>query len=316
MDGNTILATVNFAQLTTVGTLNYNALPALEKTGLTSGITSAEEVIISDTGLTSLDGINVYKLKVFNVNNNADISSIDSGLQKVTDELSISYNADKVDVSLDQLTEANDVYLQSINSLSVANLTKVDNSLSLSSNALDKIEFKQLKSVGDSLSINKNSELEELDFPKLETIGGALSINSNDNLNSLDGFPKLNTVSGTVNMSGTFDNGTFDSLKKVSGAFYVESDGDLDCKSEFKKVKVSGKESMKCSTKSSSSSKKSSSSSKSSSTAGSSSSSSGSSSSSSSGSSSSSSSSSAASNTGVKFFTALAGLTLVGLTVF
>lgn len=316
MDGNTILATVNFAQLTTVGTLNYNALPALEKTGLTSGITSAEEVIISDTGLTSLDGINVYKLKVFNVNNNADISSIDSGLQKVTDELSISYNADKVDVSLDQLTEANDVYLQSINSLSVANLTKVDNSLSLSSNALDKIEFKQLKSVGDSLSINKNSELEELDFPKLETIGGALSINSNDNLNSLDGFPKLNTVSGTVNMSGTFDNGTFDSLKKVSGAFYVESDGDLDCKSEFKKVKVSGKESMKCSTKSSSSSKKSSSSSKSSSTAGSSSSGSGSSSSSSSGSSSSSSSSSAASNTGVKFFTALAGLTLVGLTVF
>ncbi|CUM46794.1 unnamed protein product [Debaryomyces tyrocola] len=147
LDGNTILATVNLAQLTTVGTLNYNALPALEKTGLTSGITSADEVIISDTGLTSLEGINVFKLKVFNVNNNADISTIDSGLQKVTDELSISYNAEKVDVSLDQLEEANDVYLQSINSLSVANLTKISNSLSLDSNALDTIEFKKLKSI-------------------------------------------------------------------------------------------------------------------------------------------------------------------------
>lgn len=318
LDGNTILATVNLAQLTTVGTLNYNALPALEQTGLTSGITSADEVIISDTGLTSLDGINVFKLKVFNVNNNADISSIDSGLQKVTDELSISYNAEKVDVSLDQLEEANDVYLQSINSLSVANLTKISNSLSLDSNALDTIEFKQLKSIGDSLSITKNSELEELDFPKLEKIGGALNINSNDNLNTLEGFPKLEAVSGTVNMSGTFDNGTFDSLKKVSGAFYFESDGDISCK-EFKDVKVSGKESTSCATKSSSSKKSSSSTSRSSSTSGSSSNSnsdSNSGSSSSSSSDSSSSSNSGAASVAAKMVTTLAGVALVGLTVF
>lgn len=236
---NTVLSTLNLAQLTTVGTFNLNALPALEKTGLSSGITSADEIIISDTGLTSLDGINVYKLKVFNVNNNGDIESIDSGLQKVTDTLSISYNAEKVDVSLDDLTEANVVYLQSINSLSVSNLTKITGSLSLDSNSIDKIEFKGLESVGKSLSISENDDLEELDFPQLSSIGGALKIEDNEELSSFDGFPKLKTIGGSVVLSGKFDNGTFDSLNKVSGGFNLTSTGDLSC-SDFTKLNKAG----------------------------------------------------------------------------
>lgn len=67
---------------------------------MTAGITSAESVVISDTGLSSLTGINVFKLKVFNVNNNDNIDTIDSGLQEVTDTIDISYNAEKVDVIL------------------------------------------------------------------------------------------------------------------------------------------------------------------------------------------------------------------------
>ncbi|ODV65474.1 putative GPI-anchored extracellular protein [Hyphopichia burtonii NRRL Y-1933] len=236
---NTVLSTLNLAQLTTVGTFNLNALPALEKTGLSSGITSADEIIISDTGLTSLDGINVYKLKVFNVNNNGDIESIDSGLQKVTDTLSISYNAEKVDVSLDDLTEANVVYLQSINSLSVSNLTKITGSLSLDSNSIDKIEFKGLESVGKSLSISENDDLEELDFPQLSSIGGALKVEDNEELSSFDGFPKLKTIGGSVVLSGKFDNGTFDSLNKVSGGFNLTSTGDLSC-SDFTKLNKAG----------------------------------------------------------------------------
>ncbi|KAK7681268.1 hypothetical protein QCA50_015655 [Cerrena zonata] len=222
---NTVLSTLNLAQLTTVGTFNLNALPALEKTGLSSGITSADEIIISDTGLTSLDGINVYKLKVFNVNNNGDIESIDSGLQKVTDTLSISYNAEKVDVSLDDLTEANVVYLQSINSLSVSNLTKITGSLSLDSNSIDKIEFKGLES--------------NWTFPQLSSIGGALKIEDNEELSSFDGFPKLKTIGGSVVLSGKFDNGTFDSLNKVSGGFNLTSTGDLSC-SDFTKLNKAG----------------------------------------------------------------------------
>ncbi|KAI5955677.1 ECM33 [Candida jiufengensis] len=239
VNANTILSNLNLAQLTTVGTLNLNALPALESTGLASGLTSADSIIISDTGLNQLTGINVYRLKVFNVNNNGDIDTIDSGLQEVTDTIDISYNAEKVDVILNQLTSANNVILQSVNSFQAPNLTQTNGSVAFSSSSIEKIELKQLKSIGKSLTINKNEDLDEVDFPKLETIGGALQISDNDNLKSLDGFPELNSVGGAVNINGSFDNGTFSSLTRVAGGFILKIDGELSC-SAFNKLNSNG----------------------------------------------------------------------------
>lgn len=239
INANTILANLNLAQLTTVGTFNLNALPALESTGLTAGLTSAEEIIISDTGLNQLTGINVYKLKVFNVNNNDDIDTIDSGLQEVTDTIDISYNAEKVDVILNQLSSAKNIILQSINSFQAPNLTVANGSIAFTSSSIEEIKFANLKSIGNSLTINKNDDLEEIDFPKLTSIGGALQISDNENLKSLDGFSELETVGGTVNINGSFDNGTFDSLSRVSGGFILKIDGELSC-SAFNKLNSNG----------------------------------------------------------------------------
>jgi len=204
-------------------------LPALQQTGLTSGLTSAEQVIIADTALTSLEGINVFELSVFNVNNNGDIESINSGLQSVTDSLSITYNSEKVDVLLEQLISANDVTFQSINSFSANNLTTINGSLAISSSSVDKIDFPALENINSSLTINKNDELEEIDFPKLTNIGGALQIADNDQLRTFDGFPKLKTIGGSVSINGTFDNGTFESLQKIAGGFTLLTDGELSC---------------------------------------------------------------------------------------
>lgn len=239
LTGNTILSTLNLAQLTTVGTLNFTALPALESLGLVSGITSAESIIVSDTGLNALEGINVFELKIFDVNNNGDLETIDSGLQKVTNLLSVAHNADKADVSLGQLTEAQSVSFDSINSVSAPNLTKIDGGLSLSNSYFDKLEFKKLQSIGNSLSITQNDELDELDFPQLKTIGGALQVIDNEALKSFDGFPKLSTIGGSVTLDGKFDNGTFESLSRVAGGFNLTSTGDLSC-SEFVKLNDNG----------------------------------------------------------------------------
>ncbi|EGW34960.1 3-prime end of extracellular mutant protein [Spathaspora passalidarum NRRL Y-27907] len=239
LNANTILSNLNLAQLTTVGTLNFNALPALETTGLTAGITSADSVIISDTGLSSLTGINVFELKTFNVNNNDQIETINSGLKRVTDTLDISYNAEKVDVTLDQLTGANNIILQSINSISAQNLTVANGSVAVSSSSVDKVQFKKLQTIGKSLTINKNDDLEELDFPKLTSIGGALEISDNDKLDSFDGFPQLKTIGGSVNMNGTFNNGTFESLQRVAGGFTLKTDGELSCQA-FNKLNSNG----------------------------------------------------------------------------
>ncbi|KAG2732439.1 hypothetical protein G9P44_004856 [Scheffersomyces stipitis] len=239
LSGLTILNTLNLAQLNTVGSLNWVTLPALESTGLTQGITAADSVVISDTGLTALTGINVVELQTFDVNNNQDINTIDSALQSVTSLLSISYNAESVDVVLDELTSAKNVVFQSINSLSVGNLTTINGSLSVSQSSIDAIEFKDLTSISNSLTINKNSELESLDFPKLTSIGGALEISDNDKLKSFDGFPELKTIGGSVDINGTFDNGTFESLSRVAGGFTLKSDGDISCE-EFNKLNSDG----------------------------------------------------------------------------
>lgn len=239
LSGNTILATLNLAQLQTVGSFKLNALPALEELGLTSGITSAEEVIIADTGLSAISGINVVELKNFDVNNNGNIESIDSGLQKVTGVLSISYNAEGVEVAMDKLKEVKTMYLQSITSLSVPSLTKATGSISFVSNEMDSIDISSLSEIGNALTIMENSELEEIEFKNLTEIGGALVIEDNDKLTSFSGFPELTKIGGSVNISGSFDNGTFDSLDRVSGGFSLRSSGDLTCE-EFNELNKDG----------------------------------------------------------------------------
>ncbi|CAK9438657.1 uncharacterized protein LODBEIA_P28810 [Lodderomyces beijingensis] len=238
VSGGTILSNLNLAQLTTVGSLEFNALPALEHTGLTAGLTSADSIVISDTGLSQLTGINVYKLKVFNVNNNKDIDTIDSGLQEVTDTLDISYNAEKVDVILNQLKSANNIILQQINSFQAPNLTSTNGSIAISKSSIEKIELPKVESAG-SVVINQNDDLEEIDFSKLTSLSGALQISDNDNLKSLDGFNSLKTVGGTININGSFDNGTFDALSRVSGGFILKTDGQLSC-SAFNKLNSNG----------------------------------------------------------------------------
>lgn len=235
----TILASVNLAQLTTVGSLYYNALPALQDTGLTSGVTSAELVTFANTGLTSLSGINVSSLKVFDVNNNQDINSINSTLQAVTDNLSINYNSAKVAVGLDHLTQAKDVSFQSIGSFSASNLTMINGSLSFDSNSFSSFTLDSLTRIGDSLSINKNDNLNSFNFSALSYIGGALNIIQNSNLNDFSGFPNLTTVGGSVNLVGSFDNGTFPSLSKVAGGFNLTSTGKLSC-AAFVKLNSNG----------------------------------------------------------------------------
>lgn len=235
----TILGSINLAQLTTVGSLVYNALPALTATGLTSGVTSADSILFTNTGLTSLAGINVYKLTNFEVSNNADIASIDSGLTSVTDTLTINYNSDKVDVYLDKLSTAQNIIFQKIASLSVGNLTAVNGSLSLQSNSFESFNFPVLTNVGNSLAIDQNDEVEELGFPALKSVGGALSIQSNDQLQSFSYFPNLTTIGGSVTIDGAFNNGSFPKLNRVAGGFNLTSTGLLSCDS-FVKLNSAG----------------------------------------------------------------------------
>lgn len=231
---------MNLAQLTTVGSLNFVTLPALDTIGLVSGITSAESVIISDTRIKSLNGINVFKLQTFDINNNGEIDVINSGLQSVTDRLNIADNNEKVDVNLDQLASANNFILGKVGSLSATNLTSINGSFSIMSSNVGEIALAKLTAIGASLTIDRNDNLTEIDFPVLKSIGGALEIGDNSELEDFGGFPKLETVGGTVNLTGSFNNGSFPSLTRVAGGFIINSKGgELSC-SSFDKLNSQG----------------------------------------------------------------------------
>lgn len=221
---------VNLAQLTTVGTLNCEALPKVEHLGLSSGITSAESVQISDTGLSSLDGINVYKLKNFDVNNNAQIKKIDAGLKKVTESLYIGFNAKKVEVEMDDLKEASNLTFSSVSSLSVANLTNISGSFTWTNSSAEQLRLDSVEVIKQDLTINNNEDLEEVELPKLEKIGGGLTILKNDHLDSID-LGKLKKVGGAVDVKGDFSNATIDKLEEVDGTFTFDTEGEFDCDS-------------------------------------------------------------------------------------
>lgn len=242
-NGSTILETINLAVLTTVGTLTINACSQLDTLDLTTGITSADNITIADTALTTLEGINVVELKIFNVNNNKDITTINSGLQSVTDSLAISYNAQGVNVTLDQLSSAYNIYLQDVGALSLSNLTTVNSSLVLDNCQFETLEIKNLTSIGNSLTITDNSDLTDISFPALTAIKGAFIIENDDSLSTIDGFPVLKSVSGSVSLDGSLDNVTFPELTKVYGSFNLTSTGELSCnqfEKENKDLTVSG----------------------------------------------------------------------------
>lgn len=67
-----------------------------------------------------------------------------------------------------------------------------------------------------TLTITSNSQLSKLGLPKLQRLGGALSVGNNNNLATIDAFPKLEEVDGTLDITGNFDEVQLPKLADVS----------------------------------------------------------------------------------------------------
>ena len=235
----TILSTLNLPALSTVGSVNFVTLPALSSINLNTGVTQVNSLYISDTSLETLDGFDITSLDTFNVNNNKNLASIDSQLQNVKVALEVSYNSENVEVTFDELEWANNITFRDVASISLAKLSSVNASLGFINNSITEIDLATLSTIGGSLSIVSNDELESLDFTNLTSIGGGFVISNNSALNNISGFDSLETVGGAVIFQGNFTNASLPSLRRVSGGFTVESEGELDC-DEFNSLNSRG----------------------------------------------------------------------------
>lgn len=86
------LADLSIGQLHSVEQLNWSALPALQSWS-GSALTEAESILITNTGLASLDGlVNLQKVDYLNINNNPSLTNISLKLTSIGKSLDIEAN--------------------------------------------------------------------------------------------------------------------------------------------------------------------------------------------------------------------------------
>jgi hypothetical protein len=238
----TVLGTLSFPELLKVGELDFQTLPALKQLGFAKGISEAGSVRISDTMLTSLDGLKLSDVKSFNINNNKFLKSVDVELTSVSEALLINFNGKGVQAAFPELKWARNVTIQDAANISFPKLEKVNNSLSFTNNTFEEAHFPKLKTAGD-FSMVSCIKLTNVSANALESVDGTFLLANNTKLEEVNQFKELAEVAGSVDISGALTKVELPSLDDVRGGLNVQSTEELDCDAldELKGGAVKGK---------------------------------------------------------------------------
>ncbi|KAL4873139.1 hypothetical protein BDV12DRAFT_160446 [Aspergillus spectabilis] len=228
LDGLTGLTSLDFAQLTKVGNIDFTALPLLQNLGFTQGVTEAGSVSIVNTGLTSLSGITLNRVGSFIVTDNTQLETVDvNELKNATNLINFAGNYHELEISLPNLATGTNLTIRNVSTVSIPSLTKLEGQLGFWGNTFSRLSAPNLTETGD-LVFEDNSNLSNLSLPALETVNGGFLITRNDDLGSIS-FPKLATVTGAIDFSGAFDDADLPALKNVRGGFNMQSTGNFSC---------------------------------------------------------------------------------------
>ncbi|KAL4950499.1 GPI-anchored cell wall organization protein-domain-containing protein [Aspergillus filifer] len=249
LNGVTSLTSLEFPSLTSVGEIDFQAVPILQSLGFTKGVTQAGSVSIINTGLTSLDGISLNSVGSFIVTDNTQLEKVDvNNLKNATNLINFAGNYDELEIMLPNLASGTNLTIRNVSSVSLPSLEKLEGQLGFWGNSFSSLSAPNLTESGD-LVFEDNSELRNLSLPALKTVNGGFLITRNDKLSTIS-FPKLATVSGAIDFSGAFDKASLPSLKNVRGGFNMQSTGNFSCETfnDWKDNTIHGKYSCKAST--------------------------------------------------------------------
>lgn len=199
------LTSVNLPSLSSCGAIQFENLAALSELGFTTGVKTCKSIIVADTRLTSLKGLDMRSAATVDINNNNLLVDWESKFDNLTDKMSVTVNGLNFKLALPNLKWAANLTIANVSSFSAPSLATVNGSLRLDSNFLEAVAFPNLTSVltGD-LAFVGNSKLKNISMPSLTAIGGGFTVANNTALQSVDGFPKLKTVGGAVKFGGNF----------------------------------------------------------------------------------------------------------------
>jgi hypothetical protein len=255
LDSLELLSTVNMQALKTLNKLNMVKLPQLNTLIFgTSGVTKANDIQVTDTFLSDLSGLNINSVDSLTITNNNKLTSFNSDLVNITTLLSVTSNGNNMEINMTKLQTAAEIQLSNVKSFVVPSLKTITQSLKFDTNPqLVTFSAKNITTIGDSVTFINNNKLTNVSFPLLTSVGD-LTIQNNTALDAVEGFPKLQTVSGGVILRGNFDSVELPSLKDVKGGVTVFSTTDISAFCGFfndaksKKI-IQGQESCKSNVK-------------------------------------------------------------------
>jgi len=234
----TLLSTLQFPVLEAVGSISWTALPALPELSFTATISQAASVLITNTFLSTLDGINLATVATLNINNNNRLKTFSTQVANITQLLNIDSNGRSLDVSFPNLIWAANMTFRNCSSISMPSLATVNGSLGFYENFMTNVMAPNLTSTGKDLAFVANPDFANLSMPLLQSVGGGVLIANNSDLDSI-GFPSLTFVGGAIDFSGNFSTPSLPALNDVKGGFNMQSTANIDC-SGFESEHTSG----------------------------------------------------------------------------
>ena len=122
--------------------------------------------------------------------------------------------------------------------IQMPSLTQVKSDLSFHENEFLTINLDKLETIGGTMTIANNNKLTETSFKNLTMVNGALSIGNNTQLTTIEGFPVLTEVHGTVDLAGGFDDYKIPALQDVRGGMRLQTTSNkLGCSEIERKLK-------------------------------------------------------------------------------
>ena len=204
----TVLSTLTFPAINEVTTLNFTALAGLQTLSFGGkGLQKASSVLITNTGLSSLEGINnLQQVDTFNVNNNPSLTNISLAVTSITNSLDIEANdgfVSGLSTSFPQLETATNMTFRNCSEILLPALANVTQDLGFYGNSFTSFSAPNLTTAGGIVFVD-NTQLTNISLPMLKTINGTYQIANNTELKVIDGFQQLSIITGALDFSGNF----------------------------------------------------------------------------------------------------------------
>lgn len=203
-----ILSSLSMPQLSSVDSLNFTALAALQSLSFGStGITQANNVLISNTGLSSLMGINnLESVGTFNINNNPGLQNISLQVTNIKGALDIEANdgfQSGLTTSFPMLQTAQNLTFRNCSTVDLPSLANVTQYLGFYGNTMQSFIAPNLTTTGGLVFVD-NTALTNISIPGLQSVNNSMQVANNTMLKKIDGFTKLATIKGALDFNGNF----------------------------------------------------------------------------------------------------------------